>query len=339
MADHQPSPFEQVLQLIFGNWISSAVCVLARLGVPDHIHEEPRSAEEIAPLVAARPDLLYRLMRATSGVGVLHETNDKKFVHTPLSRALRSDASPCLRDVAKFNTDEWHERGWEGLERLIKTGERPMQHLYKREHLFEYFREHPDEGATFHNGMTNLSSMEAPLIAHGYDFSGIHHLMDVGGGHGLLLATILERFPKMKGTLYETPPVIAGASGGPLEKVKDRVTLTAGDMFQSVPAGADAYMMKYIIHDWPDDLCYKILKSCRAGVNGAGGKLIVVDTVVPGPNEFHFGKIMDLEMALFPGGKERTEVEFKKLFEETGWKLSRVIRTPAHISILEGIPA
>src|SRR5262249_19218943 len=150
--------------------------------------------------------------------------------------------------------DEWHERGWEGLERLIKTGERPMQHLYKREHLFEYFKEHPDEGATFHAGMTNLSSMEAPLIANGYDFSGISHLMDVGGGHGLLLATILQKYPQMKGTLYETPPVIAGAAGGPLDAVRDRATLKAGDMFQSVPAGADAYMMKYIIHDWPDDL-------------------------------------------------------------------------------------
>lgn len=335
----KPPPFEQVLQLILGNWISSAVCTLARLGVPDHISDTARSAEEIAPLVgASHPDLLYRLMRATSAVGVLSETADKKFVHTPMSRSLRTDAVPCLRDVARFNTDEWHERGWEGLERLIRTGERPLQHLYKREHLFDYFREHPDEGATFHNGMTNLSSMEAPLIAEGYDFNGIGHLTDVGGGHGLLLKTILERHPQMKGTLYDTPPVIAGAAGGPVEAVKDRVTLTAGDMFQSVPGGADAYIMKYIIHDWPDDLCYRILKGCRDGVNN-GGKLIVVDTVVPGPNEFHFGKIMDLEMALFPGGKERTEIEFKKLFDDAGWKLNRVIRTPAHISIIEGIPA
>src|SRR6188768_3396936 len=129
---------DQALQLILGNWISGAVCTLARFGVPDHIDNEPRSAEDIAPLVGARPDLLYRLMRATSAVGVLAETSDKKFTNTPLSLTLRSDAVPCIRDVARFNSDEWHTRGWEQLEHLIRTGERPMQRLYQREHLFEY---------------------------------------------------------------------------------------------------------------------------------------------------------------------------------------------------------
>ena len=325
-------PFAQVLQHIFGNWISTAVCTLARLGVPDHIGDTPRSAEELAPLVGAKPDLLYRLMRANSAVGVLSETADKRFEHTPLSMALRSDAVPCVRDVAIFNTDEWHVRGWEQLEHLVRTGVRPMQHLYQREHLFEYFKDHPQEGGAFHRGMTNLSSAEAPVIAAVYDFSGIHSLTDVGGGQGLLLGTILAKYPEMTGTLYDVPPVIESAPA------RDRMKAIGGDMFQSVPAGADAYIMKYIIHDWPDELCLKILKSCRAGVN-AGGKLLVVDTVVPGPNIFHFGKMMDLEMALFPGGKERTESEFRKLFAEAGWKLTRIIPTPLHISIVEGEPA
>lgn len=333
-----PPPFAQTLQLILGGWISSAVCALARLGVPDHVSDTPKSAEEIAPLVGAKPDLLYRLMRATSSVGVLLETPDRRFVHTPMSETLRSDAVPCMRDVALFNSDEWHMRGWEQLEQLVKTGVRPLLWLYDREHLFKYFEDHPVEGANFHRGMTNMSSAEAPMIAEIYDFSGIGTLTDVGGGHGLLLATILQRNPKMKGVLCDAPLVIEGAAGGPTEAVKNRVKLVGIDMFESVPAGSDAYIMKYIIHDWPDDLCLKILKSCRAGVN-AGGKLLVVDQVVPAPGEFHMSKIVDLEMALFPGGKERTEEEFRDLLAAGGWKLSRIIPTPTHLSIIEGVPA
>ncbi|MEO5923095.1 MAG: methyltransferase [Bryobacteraceae bacterium] len=337
MSENAPPPFAQTLQLVLGGWISSAVCTLARLGVPDHMDNTPRSAAEIAPKVGAKPDLLYRLMRATSAVGVLSETDDQRFVQTPTSAALRSDAVPCVRNVALFNGDEWHVRGWGLLDETIRTGERPTEKIYGMP-LFEYLVSHPKEGKAFHDGMTDLSTIDSPAVAQAYDFSGIGSLTDVGGGHGLLISTILQHNAGMKGTLYDQPSVIAGAAGGPTESVKARITLTGGDMFASVPQGSDAYMMKYIIHDWPDDLCLKILKACRAGVN-PGGKLLVVDMVVPGPNLMHMGKIADLEMMLFPSGKERTETEFRELFAEAGWKLTRVIPTASHVSIIEGVPA
>jgi hypothetical protein len=187
--------------------------------------------------------------------------------------------------------------------------------------------------------MTDLSMAQGPAVVQAYDFAGIRSLVDVGGGHGLLLATILAAPPEMQGVLYDQAPVIAGAAGGPTEPMKDRVTMTAGDMFASVPSGADAYIMKFILHDWMDEPCAQILKACRAGVN-PGGKLLVVDAVLPGPNEFHMGKIVDLEMMLFPSGKERTEAEFRHLFAISGWKLTRVIPTvTTHLSIIEGVPA
>jgi len=337
MSENTAPPFAQTLQLLFGSWISSAVATLARLGVPDFIDETPRSAEEIAPKVGAQPDLLYRLMRATSSVGVLSETADRRFVQTATSASLRTDAVPCLRNVATFVSDEWHVRGWGLLDETVRTGQRPTEKLYGMP-LFEYLVKHPAEGAAFHGGMTDLSMVDGPAVAAAYDFSGIGSIADIGGGHGLLLATILQHNPGMKGILYDQPSVIAGAAGGPTEPVKDRVTLTAGDMFASVPQGCDAYTMKYIIHDWMDEPCLKILKGCRAGVN-PGGKLLVVDMVVPGPNEFHMGKIADLEMMLFPSGKERTEAEFRELFAAAGWKLTRVIPTASHVSIVEGVPA
>jgi hypothetical protein len=171
-----------------------------------------------------------------------------------------------------------------------------------------------------------------------YDFSGLKTIADIAGGHGLLLSTILQANPGLRGTLFDQPSVIAGAPGGPTEAVKDRVTLIAGDMFESVPQGMDAYIMKYIIHDWMDEPSEKILKACRAAVN-PGGKLLVVDSVLPGPGQFHLGKFADLEMMLFPNGKERTEAEFRDLFARSGWKLTRVIPTQSHVSIVEGVAA
>jgi O-methyltransferase domain len=171
-----------------------------------------------------------------------------------------------------------------------------------------------------------------------YAFDGIRSIVDVGGGHGFLLATILARNPQMRGTLYDAPHVVEGARNGPLRPLTDRCNFASGDMFSSMPAGADAYIMKHIIHDWPDDLCLKILKACRKNVN-AGGKLLVVDNVIQPGNDFSPGKFLDLQMLIFPGGRERTEKEFRELFAAAGWQLNRVIPTAVPESIVEGVPA
>ncbi len=330
-------PHAQTMQLLLGVWVGSAVAALARLGVPDHVDDTPRSAEEIAAKVGARPDLLYRLMRATASVGVLAETPDGKFVETPMSVPLRSDAAPRWKNVAMFCTDPWHVKGWGELAETVKTGELPAER-WGYSDIWDYMRKHPDEGANFDRGMTDVSTGDAPAVCAGYDFSGIKTIADIGGGQGLLLATILEANPGMRGTLFDQPGVIEGAKDGPTEKVKDRVTLVGGDMFQAVPQGMDAFIMKHIIHDWTDEPCIQILKACRAAVN-PGGRLLVVDSVLPGPGQFHVGKIADLEMLLFPKGKERTEAEFRELFAKAGWKLSRVVPLQANSFVIEGTPA
>jgi hypothetical protein len=330
-------PFAQTIQMLLGSWVGYAVAALAKLGVPDHIDDTPRSADEVAAKIGAKPDLLYRLMRATAAVGVLAETPDKKFVQTPMSATLRTDAVPGLRHVAMFCTDSWHVKGWGELAETVKTGELVATRL-GYSNMWAYLGERPEEAENFNRGMTNMSTADGPAVCDAYDFSGIKTIADIGGGHGLLLATILQRNPGLRGTLYDQPSVIAGAPGGPTDAVKDRVALVGGDMFQAVPQGMDAYIMKYIIHDWMDEPSTQILKACRAAVN-PGGKLLVVDMVVPGPGEMHMGKIADLEMMLFPNGKERTEAEFRELFAKSGWKLNRVIPTASHTSVIEGTPA
>jgi hypothetical protein len=325
------------MQLLNGAHVAGAVSCLAQLGIPDLVEAGPRSAGELASQTQTNPQALYRLMRATASVGVLAEGPEGTFSETPMSAVLRSNASPSLRALAIMGGREWHGRGWSRLEYCVRTGKQALDQIYGAP-IFEYLPQHPEEAQIFNDTMTAISMIDSPAVAAAYSFDGIRSIVDVGGGHGLLLATILARNPHLRGTLYEVPPVVEGCRNGPLTPVMDRCTLASGDMFSSVPAGADAYIMKHIIHDWPDDVCIKILGACRKGVN-PGGKLLVVDNVIQSGNDFSPGKFLDLQMLIFPGGCERTEKQFRDLFAAAGWRLNRIIPTAAPDSIVEGIPA
>src|SRR6476646_2270666 len=324
-----------ILQIMSGTYVAGAIACLAQLGMPDLVEAGPKSVEELAPQVNANPRALYRLMRATASVGVLAEGADGKFSETPMSAVLRRNGSPSLRALAIMGGREWHGRGWAHLEHCVRTGKQSLDRIYGTP-IFEFFEKHAEEAQIFNDAMTALSTIDSPAVTESYSFDQIHSIVDVGGGHGLLLATILARHPHMKGTLYDVPQVGKGAKDGPLKTLMERCTVASGDMFSSVPAGADAYIMKHIIHDWPDDLCLKILKACRKSVN-AGGKLLVVDWVIQPGNNFSPGKFLDLQMLIFPGGRERSEPEFRQLLEASGWKLSRIIPTAAGDSIVEGV--
>jgi hypothetical protein len=336
MTPQTVPPFMSMLQMLHGLHFSTCISCLAQLGIPDLVEAGPRSAEELAAQVGAQPQALYRLMRATASIGILAEGADGKFSETPLSAVLRSNAKPSARSFAMMGGREWHMRGWERLEYTVRTGKTALDEVYGMA-AFEYLFSHPAEMQIFSDAMTEFSMMDSPAVAEAYSFDGIRSIVDVGGGHGLLLANILRRNPHMRGTLYEVPPVIEGARNGPLLPLMDRCTLTSGDMFTSVPGGADAYIMKHIIHDWPDEVCVKILTACRQGVN-PGGKLLVADSVIQPGNEFSIGKIMDIQMMLFPGGRERTEEQFRELLAASGWRLNRIISTAASESIVEGVP-
>lgn len=326
-----------ILQIMNGGYVAGAIACLAQLGIPDLVDGAPKSAEELASQIGADPQALYRLMRATASVGVLAEEPDGKFSQTPMSTVLRSNATPSLRSFAIMGGREWHGRGWSHLEYCVRTGKQALDKIYGT-HIFDFLKQQPAEGQIFNDAMTELSMIDGPAVAEAYNFEGIHSIVDVAGGHGFLLATILERNPHLRGTLYEAPHVVEGATNGPLKPVMERCTIASGDMFSSVPADADAYIMKHIIHDWPDDLCIQLLKACRKGVN-ADGRLLVVDSVIQPGNDFSPGKFLDLQMLIFPGGCERTEKQFRDLFVAAGWQLRRIIPTAASDSIVEGVPA
>ena len=324
-----------MMNLLNGGMVSGALSALASLGIPDLLEAGPKTADELAAKCGAHPVALHRLMRATAALGVLAESPDGKFSQTPLSATLLSKAG--IRDWAILVGTDWYVRGTGDLSWCVRNNQQSIPHLFGKP-AFEFMFEDPERGENFNRAMTGLSWMDSPAVAAAYPFEAFGSIVDVAGGHGLLLATILERNPRLKGILYDLASVIEGAKDGPLKPYLDRCTLTSGDMFASVPAGADAYIMKHIIHDWPDELCIKILTACRKGVN-AGGKLLVVDAVIRPGNDFDPNKFMDLSMLLFPGGHERTEKQFRDLFAASGWRLNRVIPTPANIHIVEGLPA
>src|SRR5579863_6105526 len=222
-----PPPHVGMLQMLNGVHVGGALACLAKLGIADLVEAGPKSADELAGQIGVQAQPLYRLMRATASVGVLSEGSDGKFSQTPLSGVLRNDARPCLRFMAIMGGMEWHARGWAELEYSVRTGNPTLEKLYGKP-AFQLFPDYPEWAGIFNHAMTEMSMLDSPAVADACDFEGIHSLMDVAGGHGLLLATILQRNPSMKGTLYETPTVIEGARNGPLKPVMDRCSLVSG---------------------------------------------------------------------------------------------------------------
>jgi hypothetical protein len=326
-----------MMQFISGYWAYYGLAALARLGIADLLKDGTRSSADLSAEIGARPDYLYRLLRAAAALGVFAEDGDGRFSNNEMSDILRTDHVPSLRHMFISMGDEWASRAWPTLSHSVLTGRTAMDRLFGMP-VWEFFSQNPEQSEAFNKAMTNLSSMESPVVVRAYDFSGLGTICDVGGGHGLLLSSVLNANPRLRGTLYDLPQVAEGARSGPLAALEGRASILSGDMFESVPAGFDAYMMKYIIHDWNDEYSWKLLANCRKGVN-PGGKLLVVDQVVPPGNQFAPSKIMDLAMLLFIDGLERTETQFRNLFASAGWRVTRIIPTESPLCIVEGEPA
>jgi hypothetical protein len=336
-APAQQMPPEAVLmQMVGGAFISQAISVAAKLGIADLLAEKPKQVSELAAGTKMHERSLYRLLRCLASVGVFNETDPNVFGLTPLAELLRADVPNSMRDVTIFMGEPWHWRIYGELLYSVETGKPAWARVHGAE-AFDYLGQNPEEAEIFNRAMTNLSLLAIPAITEAYDFSGIETLADIAGGHGLLLAGVLKANPQLKGLLFDQSSVIDGATAL-LEKegVTERVELVRGSFFESVPAGADAYMMKHIIHDWDDERSLTILKNIHR-VIPASGKVLIVEMVITPGNEPQFGKIQDMEMLVSPGGIERTESEYRELLQQAGFKLTRVIRTRSPLSIVEAV--
>lgn len=324
-----------LMQMLFGAQMQRSVCLAARLGVPDLLADGAQTAEELAAKTDTHAPSLYRLLRTLASIGLFTENAEKKFELTPISTLLRGDAPNSVRDFAVMMGEDWLWQAWGELPYSIQTG--GVAHE-KAQGMgsFEFFQKNAEAGKVFNAAMTNFTRAIVPAFVKAYDFSSINRLVDVAGGHGLLLAGVLKANPHLRGVLFDLPFVIEGASHLlEHEGISDRVELVSGSFFESVPAGADAYMMKHIIHDWDDESSIKILKNIRSAMS-EDGKVLIVEMVVPEGNDPHPSKALDVLMLVMEGGKERTKDEYEKLLGASGFRLTRVIPTKSPYSVVEG---
>ena len=320
-------------QMLCGYWISQAIYVAAKLGIADQLRDGPRTTAEMAAAVGAHEPSLFRLLRGLSSVGVFAETEPRIFTLTPLADCLRNDAPHSQRAVALM-IGEQHYVAWGSLLHSVQSGECAFEHVFG-ENIFTYLGKHPEDARTFDAAMTGIHGRESAAMLDAYNFSGVGTLMDVGGGNGTLLSAVLKKHPAMRGVLFDLPHVVERSQKN-LEAcgLADRCRTASGDFFQEVPAGADAILLRHIIHDWDDECSHRILSNCRRALP-SGGRLLLVESVIPPGNEPDWGKLLDLNMLVMPGGLERTEAEYRALFEATGFSLKSITPTAAGICVLE----
>jgi O-methyltransferase domain/Dimerisation domain len=330
------SPMGAVLgELITGCFRTQAVRVTAKLGIPDLLRDGPKASEEIAAATGTHEPSLRRLLRTLTSIGILTEDSTGHFAATPMGELLRADHPQSARAFAILMGEPIIWRAWGAFDEVILTGEPAFERVFG-EPFFDYCEGRPDEAAVFNAGMTSLSGAHLAGILAAYDFTGFTKIVDVAGGHGALLRGILERYPKATGVLCDLPSVLANADEVKGSSVATACELVGADMFQALPAGGDAYLLKMIVHDWNDAEAIQILRNCRKAI-ATSGKILVCDAVLKASNEPDPAKWADLNMLVFVTGRERTEEEFRGLYAAAGFYLSRIIPAGG-LSIMEGVP-
>lgn len=337
-APPDPAVIQHIFQLGTGYMVSAALGVATRLGIAEQLAAGPRSSTDLARATGANEDALYRVLRALAMVGVFTETDARTFALTPAANLLRAGVPGSVREVALWLCDSFHFRVYAETMHAVQTGETVGEKVVGMP-VFEYFQRDPELSASFNNAMTNFSASIVPAVLPVYDFSGINTLVDVAGGHGMILASILREYPKMRGILFDLEHVIAGATVLDTMGVRNRVQTASGDFFKAVPGGGDAYIMKHIIHDWDDERAAAILRNIGRALHGKPqGKVILMEAVLQPGNQPDLGKMIDLEMLMMPGGKERSEAEFAALFASAGFELTRVVPTRSPLCVVEARP-
>ena len=332
-----PPPEALLTHLLFGGLLQQSIRVAAALGIADLVAGQPQSAAALAAATRTHAPSLYRVLRTLASVGIFAEDADRRFALTPMAALLRRDAPNSLRDFAILQGEEWNWRGVGAMPHAVATGGTAQAHVHGME-LFAFLARRPEDEALFNRAMTSYSLAAVPAIVEACAFSGVRRLADIGGGHGILLAGILRAHPRMDGVLFDLPSVLAGAAELlEREGVRPRVDLVAGDFFEAVPAGADAYILKNILHDWDDERAATILHNVRAAMD-ARGKVLLVELVVPATAEPSLAKLVDLQMLVTMGGKERTEAEYSALLAASGFRLTGLVPTKSPLQIIEAAP-
>lgn len=317
-----------------------SIYIAAELGIADILKDGPKSIDELAASTGTDSNALYRIMRVLTSIGIFKENKEKKFETNKMGTYLESDKEDTMVFFIKVAGVEWAYRTWGGLLECVKTGKDFYTNKYG-ESIFKWIEKNPQVQKAFDDGMTSVSALTDVTVASAYNYSSFKSIIDIGGGIGTQIVTILNAYPKMKGVLFELPATIENVKKEGIpeqEGLKGRLECVTGDFFKAVPEGHDAYFMKNILHDWNDEDSVKILINCRKAMRKDSTLMVVENIVKENNNEPDFSKMMDLNMMALFGGSCRTKAEWSRLFEKAGLKLTRVFHTTSPYKIIEAKP-
>jgi O-methyltransferase domain/Dimerisation domain len=337
-------PAVAVRRLIFGHRVAQVLATAAQLGLADHLSETPKTAAQLAPLVQANARSLHRFLRALASIGIVTEGEDGSFALAPLGACLRADTPSNMRSWALFECAEHFQRSWSDLLYSVQTGEPASTHVLGMD-VFTYMKQHPEVERSFSKAMGASATLAAEAIVNAYDFSQANQIVDVGGGHGILLVAILLRHSAVRGVLFDVSAVVDRARQGlRAAGFATRAEVIGGDFFEGVPSGGDVYILSRVLMGYEDDGCVRILRNCNK-VMAESGRVLIIQQVMPpqgstASRDLLFeGTMSDLNMLVMTGGYERTEAQYRDLLEAAGLKLTRVVPTRSLMSVLEGTRA
>jgi O-methyltransferase domain len=326
---------QQLSALMTGAWITQMVRVAAELDLAGHLAAGEQAVYALARACACDPESLFRLLRALAAVGLFQETAPRRFGLTPLADLLRADHPASMRSFARLMGDE-HYLAWDDLLHCIRTGEPAFGQRFG-DSLFDWYQQHPERAAIFDGAMGDISRGASGPLLDALPWAECRHLVDVGGGRGALLIRLLRAHPHLRGTVLDQPTVVEGLTS-PAD-LAERFAYRGGDFFAEVPAGADTYLLKHILHDWGDDACAVLLERIATAM-APGARLLVIEQVIPPGNDPFPGKLLDLNMLVMTeGGRERTPEQYASLLARSGLHLQRIRPTASPLSVVEAVRA
>jgi hypothetical protein len=333
-------PQAALYHLATGHYLSQALCLAAKMGIADLLKEGPREANDLAEATGTHPPSLNRVMRLLASAGVFEEQENGSFALTSLGTCLREGVPGSARAMVMLFAGERIQNAWQELEYCVRTGEP----VFRKRGLDDPFKDPartPEDSATFDAAMADLTRLTAVAVAAAYDFAPLRTVVDVGGGNGALLIGILQAHPHLHGIVFDQPHAAERAQKQIVSSgLAERCEAVGGDFFKEVPAGADAYLLKHVIHDWNDDRAVTILKNCRRAM-GEESRLLIVEGVYPPRIDQSFATrravTNDVNMLVNTGGRQRSEAEFRALYDTAGFALLRIVPTQADVRVIEGV--
>ena len=331
MSEKVNEPQDQMMQWITSKWIIKPLGVIVELGIADLLREGPLSAEVLAKKCGAHGPTLYRLLRALASVGIFQETEGEVFGLTSLGRCLLADA---LGPIARMFLSHWHDAAWNSLEYSLRTGKSGFEHAFGKP-AFQWLEENPRARAVMDQAQGVKAAGFARAVLAAYDFSFCQTICDVGGGQGAFLIQLLKKYRHLNGMVADMPGAVRSAQKAAVAAgLSTRCQVVACDFFRELPPACDGYFLVNVLHDWEDEPCRRILKNI-AGAMNSNAKLWVVEYLLDSAPGFSVARLLDLEVLIMGGGRERARDEYSSLFGSAGLGLSRVISTDRGPAIME----